>query len=144
MGNQITLETGVKTYDINFTDRGVTASISFNPADADLAVRFDDFKDRVMDQLKSFDDIELNANGEAKDLGFVEPLRKATQIIKDELDIAFGNAISNTIFQFCSPFALINGKYFVVQVMEAIAPIIRDEIKTESKKLEKHLGKYTK
>lgn len=144
MGNKIVLETGLKTYDINFTDRGVTASISFNPADADLAVRFDDFKDRVMDQLKSFDDIELNANGEAKDLGFVEPLRKATQIIKDELDIAFGNAISNTIFQFCSPFALINGKYFVVQVMEAIAPIIRDGIKAESKKLEKHLGKYAK
>lgn len=144
MVNKITLDTGLKTFEIEFKDRGVTAEIAFNPADPDLALRFSKFQKRVEEKLKGLTDIELNADGTPKDLSFVKNIEEINKIIYQELDLAFGNPISETLFQFCNPMATINGKYFVIQFMEAIAPVIKANVTAEKKKLDKHLSKYAK
>lgn len=142
MSNKIILNTGLQTFEIEFADRGVTTEISFNPSDPDLALRFSMFKDRVDEQMKGMKDIELNADGTPKDLSFVENIKEINRIIYSELDAAFGYPISETVFQFCNPMATTNGKYFVVQFMEAITPVIRENVMNEKKKLDKHLNKY--
>ena len=144
MDGKIKLDAGIKTFEIEFVDRGVTAEIAFNPSDPDLAVRFSKFQENVDKKLKTLTDIELNEDGTAKDLSFVKNIEEINEVICRELDYALGNEISKTLFQFCNPMAPINGKYFIVQFMEAIAPVIRENIQGEKKALKKHLNKYAK
>lgn len=142
MAEKIKLNSGLKTFEVEFEDRGVTTEISFNPSDPDLAVRFSKFQGNVEEKMKDLKDIELDANGMPKDLSFVENIKEINHIIYDEIDKAFGNPVSEKLFQFCNPMASINGKYFVVQVMEALSPVIKESATSERRKLEKHLNKY--
>ena len=144
MTNKIVLDTNLKSYEVEFKDRGITTEIRFNPADPDLAVRFSELQDRVSEGLKDLSDIELDENGRAKDMSFVENIKKVDALIRGELDRAFGNEISEIVFQFCSPMASVNGKYFIVQFIEAVSPFIEKSIEDENKALKKHLAKYNR
>lgn len=140
--NEINVKTGLKTFKINFSDRNESAEISFNPNDPDLSIRFSELKDRIGEKLKNVKDIDLNEDGTAKDLSYVEQVKEITDIVKSEIDIAFGNKISDVVFKYCSPMALVDGDYFILQFIKAISPVIKSNIENESRKLDKHLAKY--
>ena len=144
MGKKIILNTNLETVQIDFADRGVTAEIQFDPTDPNLAVRFGEMEERIKTEIDKLPTVEVDAEGKPKDLSFVETIKGINQIIYDEIDRVFGNEISQTVFQFCSPFSLSKGKYFVMQFIEAIAPLIRKSIDEENKALNKHLAKYRK
>ena len=142
MAKKIELSTKMETFEIEFKDRGITAEIQFNPADPDLAVRFEEMQKRIEEKLNSLTKIELDENGNAKDLAFVDNIKKVNSLLCDELDRAFGNKISDVVFQFCSPMAITGGEYFIVQFIKAISPVIEKSIKEKNKALNRHLQKY--
>lgn len=144
MANQITLSTGLQTFEIVFKDRGVTTEIKFNPADTGLATRFKEMQNRITDGLKGLTDIELDENGRAKDLSFVDNIEKIDKLICEEIDRAFGNEISEEVFRFCSPLAITGNEYFILQFIRAVSPVIEENIKSKNKTLNKHLAKYSK
>ena len=144
MAKKIILNTNMETVQLDFVDRGVVAEIQFDPTDPNLAVRFGEMEERIKTEIQKLPDVELDANGNPKDLGFIKNIKGVNQIIYDEIDRVFGNTISETVFQFCSPFSISKGKYFVMQFIEAIAPLIKKSIEAENKALAKHLAKYTK
>lgn len=140
------LSTGKIGFPIEF-DNGDRQTIFFNPSDPDLVTRLGNFRSRTQGKIEGFKDLELMPNGEPVN-GWSEEFEKLQDIIKEELDVAFGGDISRIVFKHCSPFAIVDGEYFIVQFLNAITPEIKKHIEKaqeESRqKMSKHLDKYRK
>lgn len=141
------LKTGLIAFPIEF-DNGEKDKIYFNPNDPDLFIRFADFEDKMNDRFAELKDVELENDGTPKEKEFIEMMRGINKAICEELDIAFGNKISDVVFKYCSPFAIVNGEYFLEQFVMAIRPEIskyNEKANLElQKKKKKHIEKYAK
>lgn len=141
------LNTGKIAFPIEF-DNGDKQNIYFNPNDPDLAIRMKDFQGKVEARTKDLQDLKLKADGTPEDFEEIERFRKIRDILCEELDVAFNGEISAVVFKHCSPFAVVNGDYFIMQFIEAITPEIEKHIKRANAKVEKtmqkHIGNYIK
>lgn len=141
------LSTGKVAFPIEF-DNGDKDCIYFNPNDPNLAIRLKDFQENVNKKMGEIEDIKLNNDGTPEDMKVIDDFEKIQNVLCNELDIAFGGEISSIVFKYCSPFAIVNGDYFLIQFIEAIKPEIEKHIKKANadveKKMAKHLNKYAK
>ena len=141
------LSTGKVAFPIEF-DNGAKEVIYFNPNDPNLAIRLKDLQENVNKKMNEIEDIKLNNDGTPTDMKVVDDFEKIQNVLCNELDIAFGGEISSVVFKYCSPFAIVNGDYFLIQFIEAIKPEIEKHIKKANadveKKMAKHLDKYKK
>jgi hypothetical protein len=136
------LSTGKVAFPIEF-DNGDKDCIYFNPNDPNLAVRFTEFQDKVDERLKEFEDVDLTPEGEPKDFEFIEKFKKMQAVLFEELDKAFGSKVSEIVFKHCSPFAIVQGDYFIMHFMEAITPEIEKNINKSNAEAEKRMAKHT-
>lgn len=143
----IQLNTGKQEFELIF-DKNNVEKIYFNPCDPDLSPRLADFEARIKEKIKTLDDFKLNAEGTPEDINAIEKYREFRKIFDDEFNRAFNANISETVFKYCSPFAIINGDYYVMQFLTAITPEIEKRIKKSvsesNKKMQKYIGKYVK
>ena len=141
------LSTGKVAFPIEF-DNGDKAVIYFNPNDPDLMVRMKNLETKVSEKIKDIQDVELTNEGTPANLSQIDLFEKMQNVLKEELDYAFGGDVSSVVFKHCSPFAVVGGEYFVVQFIEAITPEIEKHIKKANadveKRMAKHLAKYNK
>ena len=141
------LNTGKIAFPIEF-DNGDKQHIYFNPNDPDLAIRMKDFQGKVETKTKDLQDLKLKPDGTPEDEEAIERFRKIRDIICEELDVAFNGEISAVVFKHCSPFAVVNGDYFIMQFLEAIKPEIEKHIKKANAQVEqnmqKHIANYIK
>lgn len=141
------LSTGKVAFPIEF-DNGDKDCIYFNPNDPQIAVRMNDLQDKIKEKIKGLDDIDLNNEGNPKETDKISQFKKMIEIFYEEFDYAFGGDVSAVVFKYCSPFAIINGEYFVFQFLNAITPEIKKHIDKASadrdKKMAKYLDKYKK
>ena len=141
------LSTGKVAFPIEF-DNGAKEIIYFNPNDPNLAIRLKDLQENVNKKMSEIEDIKLNNDGTPTDMKVIDDFEKIQNVLCNELDIAFGGEISSVVFKYCSPFAIVNGDYFLIQFIEAIKPEIEKHIKKANadveKKMAKHLDKYKK
>ncbi len=141
------LNTGKLAFPIEF-DNGDVQNIYFNPNDPDLAIRMKDFQSKVEARTKDLEDIKLKNDGTPEDASAIERFREIRNIVCEELDAAFNGDISSVVFKHCSPFAVVNGDYFIMQFIEAIKPEIEKHIRKANadveKKMQKHIAKYVK
>lgn len=141
------LSTGKVAFPIEF-DNGDKTVIYFNPNDPDLMIRIKNFEGIVFERIKELDDIDLSNDGTPIHKEKIEIFEKMQNILKEELDRAFGGEISSKIFKYCSPFAIVGGEYFIVQFINAITPEIKMHIEKANaeieKRMSKHLAKYGK
>ena len=108
------LSTGKVAFPIEF-DNGAKTAIYFNPNDPDLMIRMKNFEGRVFERIKDFEDVELTNEGTPADISEIETFEDMQNILKEELDIAFGGSVSSEVFKYCSPFAIVGGQYFIIQ-----------------------------
>lgn len=165
------LSVGKIAFPIEF-DNGDKDVIYFNPNDPDLATRLMASKENIDKKIKeiSSEDFNLTNDGEIEAIKTPDDLENLSseefnkvsqraerlsniltttkKIICDELDNAFDSDISKVVFKHCSPFAVINGEYFITQFINAITPEIQKHIKKSNtemdKKMSKHINKYRK
>lgn len=141
------LSTGKVAFPIEF-DNGDKQNIYFNPNDPDLMIRMKNLYEKVQEKIKGLEDVELTEKGMPTRISQIEIFEKMQNILKEELDFAFGGSVSDVVFKHCSPFAIVGGEYFVVQFIEAITPEIERHIKKANSDVErrmaKHLDKYKK
>lgn len=159
------LSVGKIAFPIEF-DNGDKDVIYFNPNDPDLGTRLINSKNRIEERIKNIklEEIKLNNNGDVdlpeniKDVSDLTPeqidllAKKAEQmssimeetktIIYEELNAAFDNDISTVVFKHCSPFAIVNGQYFIEQFLNAITPEIQKHISKANIDFEKKMSKY--
>ncbi len=141
------LSTGKVAIPIEF-DNGDKQNIYFNPNDPDLMIRMNNLGEKVQEKIKGLDDVELTEDGKPTQISQIETFEKMQNILKEELDYAFGGSISDVVFKHCSPFAIVGGEYFVVQFIQAITPEIEKHIKKANadveKRMAKHIDRYKK
>lgn len=141
------LNTGKVAFPIEF-DNGDVQNIYFNPNDPDLAIRMKDFQVKVEARTKELDDIRLDQSGKPEDEAAIEQFRNIRNILCEELDAAFNGEISAVVFKHCSPFAIVNGDFFIMQFIEAIKPEIEKHIRNSNvsveQKMQKHIANYIK
>jgi hypothetical protein len=141
------LSTGKVAFPIEF-DNGDKQTIYFNPNDPDLMIRMKSLNEKVQDKINGIEDVELNEEGKPTQISQIETFEKMQNILKEELDYAFGGSVSAVVFKHCSPFAIVGGEYFVVQFIQAITPEIEKHIKKANadveKRMAKHIDKYKK
>ena len=141
------LNTGKVAFPIEF-DNGDKQVIFFNPNDPDLMLRLRQCEEHIKEKANAFDDVELTEDGTPAQMSQIDSFEKLQNIIKEELDYAFGGAVSEVVFKHCSPFAIVDKEYFVVQFVEAIAPEIEKHIKKANadveRRMAKHIAKYKK
>lgn len=122
--------------------------IYFNPNDPDLFVRMTEFQANLENYLKNIEDIKLDENGNPIEESAVEKYKKFREVLYEELDKAFDGKISTVVFKKCSPFAIINGDYFIIQFLDGLIPEIKKHQSQATfeaeKKMAKHLDKYKK
>lgn len=136
------LNTGSTAFPIVF-DNGDSEIIYFKPTDPDLMVRLARFGERTREQIADLGDIVLNADGVPETESQVEMFDAAQKIIKKEMDVAFGGDVSAKVFKHCSPFAIVDGRYFVEQFLEAIAPEIKRAIEKASGEANVRVARHT-
>lgn len=137
------IDTGLVEFELPF-DRG-TEKIEFNPNDLDFFVR-------ITDMIKSMEHIYDNATDEYEKADTIEAKMEITRnlndTIRDAFDCAFGNKVSDKIFKYCSPHAIIKSKsqYYPFYFLEWILPEIEKETgktsKATSSSLEKAMAKH--
>lgn len=142
--------TGKVAFPIEF-DNGESTVIYFNPTDADLAVRMSKLGEKLEQRIEQLlNNTEMNNDGTSKsgideDIAFVE---KAQAEILDAIDEAFNSKIAREVFKYCSPLAIVDGNYSVINFIEGIAPEIEQKIQGMSihfdDKMNDRLKKYGK
>lgn len=165
------LSVGKIAFPIEF-DNGDKDCIYFNPNDPDLATRLMSAQENISKKINALkaDDYNLKTDGsfdmpenidgyndltdEQKDLitnraeVMTKVLESTKKIIFEEIDSAFNGDISSVVFKHCSPLAVVNGEYFILQFLNAITPEIQKQInktnKDVEKKMSKHIAKYQK
>lgn len=141
------LSTGKVAFPIEF-DNGDKQNIYFNPNDPDLMIRMKNLGKKIQEKIDGLEDVELNEEGKPTQISQIETFEKMQNILKEELDYAFGGSVSEVVFKHCSPFAIVGGEYFVVQFIQEITPEIEKHIKKANsdveKRMAKHIDKYKK
>lgn len=142
----ITLNKGLKPFDIYFEDVNEHATIFFNPSDSNLPKRLMEAQKIIEEKTKTIKPYETDETGAPEADSCIEYFNEVNNAVNDALDYAFGNKVSDTIFKHCGAFSIVNGEYFVVTFLNAIAPelekIIKKDQKTASTKANKYLEKY--
>lgn len=130
------LSTGKVAFPIEF-DNGDTEVIYFNPNDVELANRMKNLQAELVEKAK---EIEKQEN-EGDYLAMFSALNES---IKQALNKAFNSDVSTAVFKYCSPFAIIDGEFYVSLFLSQAVKAIQKECSKSQKKLEKHIGKYKK
>lgn len=165
------LSVGKIAFPIEF-DNGDKDTIYFNPNDPDLATRLMNAKDNISQKLDKLNTENLNLKNDGsvelpdtikeyadlteeqqKNLtsraeAMTKLLESTKNIICEEVDTAFNGDVSSVVFKHCSPLAVVNGEYFIVQFLNAVAPEIQKHIGKSNaeveKRMSKHIAKYKK
>ena len=141
MAELITLTKGLRPFELRFTDAEETVTIYFNPTDPDLLKRLMEVEKRIDGKLENVRKKTKRKDvNKAKD--FINAAEEMKEIIYNEVDYAFGNKISDKVFEHCSPLTIINGKYFLTIFLETMSPVIAKIITEENESLMKHIGEY--
>lgn len=129
MGN-INIETGVKTFTINNDE---TKVIKFNPSDMGLLHRIEESIKAVEKESKKYEDMQMDGTTE----------KKLSNFIYKQIDYIFNSNVSEVVFEGTSPLTTINGVPYYFKFIEAVKPIIEEEIIKEKKASEERIKKYT-
>ena len=111
MPEQITLDLGVKTYEIKDPDGNVTGVVRFNPSDPGFAGRWQQAMGKIEEYKQKIE--ELRAAG-TPEIDLWPAVMEASDAIKKSFDYAFGAPVSEAFFGGASAFAMTQSGRLVI------------------------------
>lgn len=124
------IDEGLKSFAINNDENRV---IKFNPSDMSILHRVEETLANVEKEMKKYADKEFNGKTE----------KKMSEFICNQIDYIFNSKVSNIVFNGTSPLSTVKGVPYYVRFIEAVKPIIEEEIIAERKASEEKIKKYT-
>lgn len=132
----MTIDDGIKTYDIKNKQGKLLCTFSFSPYDSGLVDRYEEVS-------KNLNAMALKL--EKEKISNQERHARAETYIKEQYNYLFNADVEGSFFSVLSPLtALPNGKIFAEHVMEVIANKISEESGIALKKIKIRVEKYTK
>ena len=141
MAEKIKVNTGSKTYELEFEDLKKSVVIRFNPRDPGLPVRLSELSKMLSEKVNKIKDCETDENGEPLGKEAVRYYHDANKALCTALDEAFKSNISDNVFKYCDALTTIGGTSFLSLFLSAVVPVI--EAEQESVKND-YLEKYRK
>lgn len=124
------IDEGLKTFAINNDENRV---IKFNPSDMSILHRVEETLANVEKEMKKYEEKKLDGKTE----------KKISEFICGQIDYIFNSKVSDVVFNGTSPLSTIKGIPYYVRFIEAVKPIIEEEILAERKASEEKIKKYT-
>jgi hypothetical protein len=140
MSNVITIDDGLKTYDIVNKSGKLLGQFSFNPSDTNIIRRH-------AEVISSLEKISENIPEDVEEENGTEALKKIEEIIYEKVDYLLNADVAREFFAIMGPMTLLeNGQFFVENVIDAIGQAISAEtgarVKKLNTKVRKHTSKY--
>ena len=129
--NNLSFNEGYKEFTINNNPNRV---IRFNPTDVGLVERFE-----VASKA-----LEGVASRISEDESDAEVIAKLNAEIKAQIDYIFNQPVSEIVFGAQSPMAPVGGKLLFERFLEAVLPVIKENINKEKKESAERVGHYVK
>lgn len=130
---KLTLDRGLKSYDIEDADGTPLGTIYVNPTDLGIAARLDEARKAV----------QALADGLGDDVD-AEKISDVDRQIKEQVNYIFGSDASAVFFKGTSALALCDdGALLLEKVFSAFAPIIENAVGDAMKASRKRMEKYT-
>ena len=137
--SKLTLNTGVKTYDIEDENGKMLGTISIYPNDFNIGKRAMEVQKKIVEYITSAEQIAVENDESA-----IEQITEIDNKIKEQLDYLFNSDVSKTVF---SGLHCLNvtedGRYFIERFLEMIMPVINSELDKSLKASQKRVNKYT-
>lgn len=124
------IDEGLKSFAINNDENRV---IKFNPSDMSILHRVEETLANVEKEMKKYEDKKFDGKTE----------KKMSEFICSQIDYIFNAKVSDVVFNGASPLSTVNGVPYYVRFIEAVKPIIEEEILNERKVSEEKIKKYT-
>lgn len=135
MGNTITINDGLKTYEIKNQKGELLGEFSFNPMDSNLIERYNE-------GIKKLEAKEKEMSGK-KDLS-LEEIIEEDNFIKQTIDEILNAPVSEKFFSIMGVRSVINGKFYFEFVLEVLGRIIKEEANKQKLAMQKRIEKYGK
>lgn len=137
---KLTLNTGVKTYEIEDENGKSLGEISIYPNDFNIGKRIKESIPKIESYINSAEQIADENEEEA-----IDKITDIDNKIKAQLDYLFNADVSQTVFKglHCLNVNSGNGKYFIENFLDMIIPVINKELDKSMKASQKRIDKYT-
>ena len=132
--NSINFEEGYKEFNINGDKNRI---IRFNPADYSIIERAVQAKKTILNSVNELKIIEDD------DESIAEAMKKANEIVKENINYIFGADVADIVFGVQSPLSEVGGETLVEKFLDAVTPIITNAIEENKKKKATKVSKYT-
>lgn len=131
------VDTGYETVQIR-DDGEVIGEFKFNPADSNIAMRFDSV-------AKHFEGIHFD--DDLSDAEKAEQLTKVCGEIKEQFNYLFGGNVADGIFQNCGPLSMTStGEAYFAYILDKIADLINcvcdERNKQKLERVQEAVGEY--
>lgn len=133
--NNLSYNVGYKEYSINGDESRI---LRIKMTDYAIFDRFTKGMKQIDKIAKEYENSTANTFDEANNL-FVSVDRK----IRKQIDFIFDGDVSDIIFGNTNCISIAGGKPIFENFLEAVLPVIKEDISTEQKKIERKVSKYT-
>lgn len=130
--NNLSFEVGYKEYSINGDESRI---LRINTSDMNIITRMNKAE-------KELQKIADKCNSATAD-NAIETLSYLDNEVRKQINYVFDGDVSNIIFGNTNSISLAGGKPIFENFLEAVLPIIKEDISTEQKKIERKVSKYT-
>ena len=140
MGKVITIDDGLKTYDIQNKEGKLLGQFSFNPSDTNIIHRH-------AEVVEALEKLELDISSTEDKASLDEAFKAVESVVYEKIDYLFNAPVAKDFFCIMGPFSpLASGQYFIESVIDAIGQAISAEtgarVKKINSKIRKHTSKY--
>ncbi len=137
--SKLTLNTGVKTYDIEDENGKMLGTISIYPNDFNIGKRAREAQKKIAEYIDSAESIATGSDNDA-----IEQITEIDNNIKAQLDYLFNSDITGTVFKGLHCLNVTpDGKYFIERFLDMIIPVINSELDKSLKASQQRIDKYT-
>lgn len=135
-GLKMKFELNTQEFTLDFGNDRVE-KIYIDATDPDILIRVAKFGNNIsewVDENKGIaENIQISENGEIDNKTYIKQYDDLVNKIYQEIDNAFKTEISSKAFKYCSPFAIVNGEYYLAQFLKAITIEIIERIQKANK-----------
>lgn len=137
MNEQITITSGLKTYDLVNEKKELLGQITFNPSDMNIV-------NRHQEVIKSLNELKKEFSNKSENKSTYEQIEELDNIVYEKFDYLFGAKVSDVIFSIMGPFSVLeSGQLFFEHVLNAISAVIEADANKKAKKALSKIKKYT-
>ena len=137
MNEQITITSGLKTYDLVNEKKELLGQITFNPSDMNIV-------NRHQEVIKSLNELKKELSNKSENKSTYEQIEELDNIVYEKFDYLFGAKVSDVIFSIMGPFSVLeSGQLFFEHVLNAISAVIEADANKKAKKALSKIKKYT-